>query len=188
MQPEIIKQVKEKIAGEFINIGNTKTSIIETSHRSGTYSVYHKKASASLRTLLKIPEEFYVLWIHGEKQQQYEAICLNLLSPTKKCSYIITGPESEKAYELSKPHANSKIGFSHIDFVKGKMGRNSSEIEIGVCPIRNFDPNILIDNKTLIKYDTDDSFVFYVNCDSKTGSQFCGVPSGWITSICTTCV
>lgn len=188
MKPEIFRAVKAKIATDFINIDNSKTSIIESSHRSPIYDEYHKKSKILLKSLLNVPDNFEILWLHGGKIQQYEGICLNLLGDLKKCSYIITGPESENAFQLSRKHCESKIAFNYIENDKKCDIKQNDELKTS-CPFtnqkclqNNFDPNVLIDNPKMIKYEADDSFVFYVDGDEKIGNQFFGTPFGSIIS------
>jgi phosphoserine aminotransferase len=70
---------------------------LETSHRSPTYERVHTGAIAGLRSLLKVPEDYDVLFLGGGATTQFSLVALNLLEPGRPGEYVLTGRWSEKA-------------------------------------------------------------------------------------------
>ena len=61
----IPKEVMLQAQQEFLNFNETGISVMEMSHRSKEYLPIVEKAEKSLRTLLKIPNNYKVLFLQG---------------------------------------------------------------------------------------------------------------------------
>ncbi len=61
----IPKEVMLQAQQEFLNLNETGISVMEMSHRSKEYLPIVEKAEKSLRTLLKIPNNYKVLFLQG---------------------------------------------------------------------------------------------------------------------------
>lgn len=72
-------------------------SILELGHRSSAFERMAHETEMCLRTLLNIPEEFAVLFMHGGGRGQFNAIPLNLLKENQSADYLITGHWSKQA-------------------------------------------------------------------------------------------
>lgn len=162
MSIEFYNECKNRISEELLNFEGTKISILETSHRSKLYEKMHKDANKNLTKLLNIPEDFVILWFQGERELQYGAICLNLVEPNKKCSYVITGDVSRQAYEEGKRLCDASVAFD-------------------VKHIKNFDQFEQEFNSGL-KYHKDDAFLFYVDEEDSNGFAL-PTPMGILISI-----
>lgn len=73
-------------------------SILEISHRSPTFNAIIEAAEANLRQLLKIPDDYAVLFMQGGARLQFGMIPMNFLRKTgRPASYIVTGSWSKLA-------------------------------------------------------------------------------------------
>ena len=71
--------VLEKAASELVEDRGKGMSILEMSHRSPEYSQVHQKAMQLIKKLLKIPDNFKVLFLGGGATLQFSMVPLNLL-------------------------------------------------------------------------------------------------------------
>ncbi|MFH1652765.1 MAG: 3-phosphoserine/phosphohydroxythreonine transaminase [Pseudomonadota bacterium] len=102
---DVLKKAKE----EFLNYDNTGMSIVEASHRGKAYDVVHKDASKLVRELLKLPDNYHVLYLQGGASLQFAMVPMNLLGEGKSADYVITGDWSKKAYKEAKLFGDVKI-------------------------------------------------------------------------------
>ncbi|MFL8936197.1 3-phosphoserine/phosphohydroxythreonine transaminase [Rossellomorea oryzaecorticis] len=91
------KPVLEKVQEEMLDYEGTGMSVMELSHRSGAFQEIIDGAEALLRGLLRIPDDFHVLFMQGGASLQFSMIPLNLLCPGQTADYIVTGSWSKKA-------------------------------------------------------------------------------------------
>lgn len=179
MRPRLFADVKTRIANEFVNFAGTKNSVVETSHRSPEYSKVHEAAGRAVRRLLRVPDDFAVCWVHGDKMHQYEAIALNFSGNSPQGGeYLVTGPESLEAYNLAVRHTKARAAYDFrtqkppVDPVQGPL-----------CPVATFDPNVLLDAPNSVKIDENAPFVFFVDGDERAGSVFQAPPTGCLISV-----
>lgn len=92
------KPVLEKIREDIPN-WYEGMSIMELSHRLNVVMDLTAKIEANLRSLLAIPDEFAVLFMHGGARTQFSAVPLNLLNGAATADYIITGTWSNLAFK-----------------------------------------------------------------------------------------
>ena len=72
-------------------------SFMEMSHRSPEVVGVARRAEATLRELLAIPEDYAVLFLQGGASTQFAAVPLNLLGEKAVADYVNTGQWSKKA-------------------------------------------------------------------------------------------
>lgn len=103
---EVMKQVHE----ELLDYKGLNISVMEMSHRSAEFVKIRDKAEADLRQLLKIPDNYAVLFMHGGAKTQFDSVPLNLCSTLDKCTldYVVTGSWSEMASDDAKKYAAIK--------------------------------------------------------------------------------
>lgn len=99
MLPEAVLR---KAASELPNYQGTGMSVMEMSHRSDVYISIIENAEKVLRKLMKIPDNYSVLFLQGGASQQFAMIPMNLMSKNKKADYINTGTWSKKAMAEAK--------------------------------------------------------------------------------------
>lgn len=93
--------VLNKAASELVSYGSSGMSVMEMSHRSPDYEAIIQKAEADLRKLMKVPDNYKVLFLQGGASTQFAAVALNLINraPSKKALYAVSGQFSGKAYK-----------------------------------------------------------------------------------------
>ena len=100
--------VLEKAQKELVAYGETGMSVMEMSHRSKMYTDIYDKAVADLRELMKVPEDYEVLFLQGGATQQFSAIPLNMMV-TGKADYLDTGNFAHLAAEEGKRYGEVNI-------------------------------------------------------------------------------
>ncbi|KAK3848101.1 MAG: phosphoserine aminotransferase [Linnemannia gamsii] len=110
----IPRPVLERAQSEFLNYQNTGLSLMELSHRSQPYEDLNNKAQAQLRELLKVPDNYKIVFMQGGGHTQFAAVVYNLIAwrhhqnGTKgdwrqiPVDYVVTGSWSAKAAEEAK--------------------------------------------------------------------------------------
>ncbi len=84
--------VLEQAQRELLVLPGARASVMEISHRSGTFKEIIAAAEANLRTLLAIPDNYSVLFLQGGARQQFSMVPMNLLTPDcPSADYILTG-------------------------------------------------------------------------------------------------
>lgn len=97
------KVVLEKAQKELVSYQGVGVSVLEMSHRSKWFEAILQKAEDNLRSLLKIPSDYHVLFIQGGASLQFSMVPMNLLGNSgKKGAYLITGSWGQKAIKQAK--------------------------------------------------------------------------------------
>lgn len=107
--------VLQKIQSQLLNYQGSGQSVMEMSHRSETFIQIADQAEADLRELLKIPENYKVLFLQGGASLQFTMIPMNLMSSSKKADFINTGEWSKKAAAEAKRFGEVRIVASSDD-------------------------------------------------------------------------
>lgn len=90
--------VLKEAADEMLDYKGTGMSVMEMSHRSKAFEEIIQEAEADIRELMKIPENYKVLFLQGGASQQFAMIPMNLMK-NKVGDYIVTGQWAKKAYQ-----------------------------------------------------------------------------------------
>jgi phosphoserine aminotransferase len=116
-------EVLDEAAQSLIDYNGLGVSIMEMSHRSAAFEKIIQDAEASARDLLKVPENYEVLFLQGGGNGQFAAVCLNFinLKPHKKADYLVTGTWSEKAADEAKK-------YGHVNYVFGDLAKEYEKI------------------------------------------------------------
>ncbi len=101
--------VLKKIQADLLNHQESGQSVMEMSHRSESFIKIADQAEADLRTLLKIPNNYKVLFLQGGASLQFTMIPMNLMCKHKKAEFINTGEWSKKAASEAKRFGEVKI-------------------------------------------------------------------------------
>ncbi|MBO4693624.1 MAG: 3-phosphoserine/phosphohydroxythreonine transaminase [Clostridia bacterium] len=112
MLPE---EVLKTAADEMLEYGTTGQSVMEMSHRSKEYDAIIKQAEADLRDIMKIPDNYEVLFLQGGASTQFAMIPLNLMNKNHKADYIITGQWANKAYKEASRYGDARAVASSAD-------------------------------------------------------------------------
>ena len=95
------EEVLKEVAEEMMDYQGTGMSVMEMSHRSADFQKIIDEAEQDLRDLMKIPDNYKVLFLQGGASQQFAAIPMNLMK-NKVADYIVTGQWAKKAYQEAK--------------------------------------------------------------------------------------
>lgn len=113
--PSVLPEVVLKQAAEeMLDYNGTGMSVMEMSHRSKAFEEIIQNAEQDLRDLMKIPDNYKVLFLQGGASQQFAAIPMNLMK-NGVADYIITGQWAKKAFEEAKKYGNVKAVASSAD-------------------------------------------------------------------------
>ncbi|WP_191566107.1 3-phosphoserine/phosphohydroxythreonine transaminase [Metabacillus idriensis] len=107
--------VLEKAQSELVDFNGTGMSVMELSHRSKSYEEVHNRASALLKELMGIPEEYEVLFLQGGASLQFAMIPMNFLKSETDAHFIMSGVWSEKAQSEASKIGNTNILASSKD-------------------------------------------------------------------------
>ncbi|WP_156289817.1 3-phosphoserine/phosphohydroxythreonine transaminase [Oceanobacillus salinisoli] len=120
--------VLEKAQKELVNYANSGMSVMELSHRSGLFTEIITEAEQLLRELMRIPENYKVLFLQGGASQQFASVPMNLFGENGKAYYIHTGSWSKKAIKEANKFGSIRViassedkNFSYIPSVDQSM-------------------------------------------------------------------
>ena len=106
------EEVLKEVAEEMMDYQGTGMSVMEMSHRSADFQKIIDEAEQDLRDLMKIPDNYKVLFLQGGASQQFAAIPMNLMK-NKVADYIVTGQWAKKAYQEAQKYGKvNKIASS----------------------------------------------------------------------------
>jgi len=100
---------------EFIDFQGTGMSLLETSHRSKEYEEVHDESIALIRQMLKLPDNYHVMWLQAGASMQFAMIPMNLLGGDKSADYIMTGFWSERAVKEAGILGNAREAASSAE-------------------------------------------------------------------------
>ncbi len=107
-------EVLQEAADEMLNYRGCGMSVMEMSHRSKVFEEIIQEAEKDLRDLMKIPDNYKVLFLQGGASQQFAAIPMNLMK-NKEVDFINTGQWSKKAYKEAQIFGKANIIASSED-------------------------------------------------------------------------
>ena len=94
--------VLEQIRDEMLNLKGSGMSILEISHRSKMFDEIINEAVERIKRLLKLGDDFHVVFIQGGASLQFCMVPMNLSIDGKPVDYINTGTWSTKAIKEAK--------------------------------------------------------------------------------------
>lgn len=104
--------VLKEVADEMMDYQGTGMSVMEMSHRSPEFQKIIDNAEQDLRDLMKIPDNYKVLFLQGGASQQFAMIPMNLMK-NRVADYIVTGQWAKKAYQEAQKYGKvNKIASS----------------------------------------------------------------------------
>lgn len=106
MLPESVLNIA---AEQMLDYEGSGMSVMEMSHRSKVFDAIIKGAEQELRDLMKIPDNYKVLFLQGGASTQFAAIPLNFMNGSKKADYVVSGQWSNKASKEAARYGDVKI-------------------------------------------------------------------------------
>ena len=116
------EEVLNACAAEMLDYNGTGQSVMEMSHRSKAYESIIQDAEAMVRKLMKVPDNYKVLFVQGGGSTQFAMVAENLGIHTGKAAYIETGVWAKKAAAEAK-----KLGVE-VDIIASSKDKNYSYI------------------------------------------------------------
>ena len=114
---EVLETIRNDIP-EWLGSG---MSVMEVSHRSKDFVALAARAEANLRALLKVPDDYSVLFTQGGATLQMSMALLNLTAPGDTVDYVITGSWGKKA-------AGEATKFCQVNIAADASDRNFTYI------------------------------------------------------------
>lgn len=96
------KSVLEQAAEAILDFDHTGLSLLEVSHRGERFTAVIEEARSLARELMRLEDDFEVLFLHGGGRTQFMEVAMNLLDGNRKAAYIDTGTWSSKAIDEAK--------------------------------------------------------------------------------------
>ena len=134
----ISEEVLKEVQSEILEFSESGMSVMEMSHRSDIYSEVAFNAKKDFINLLKIPNDYDVLFLQGGATHQFSMIAYNYKHLSGTADYVTTGSWSKKAFneaskifELEFPHKLNIV--QPIFFIFGN-----------ICTISGVDPEFEI--------------------------------------------
>ena len=94
--------VLEEAQRDMLSLPGVGMSVMEISHRSKTFDDIIAGAESGLRDLLKIPNNYQILFLQGGASLQFSMVPMNLLPADATADYVITGSWGKKALKEAK--------------------------------------------------------------------------------------
>jgi phosphoserine aminotransferase len=129
---QIPRKVLEKLnldLSEKTNNWEFGVTPLEISHRSPEFLHILNNLNTSIRSFMKIPDDFSILWTQGGGHGQFSAVPLNMLGNNlKNATYIVTGTWSERAAKeaskylnVNKVSINNNNAITHTELPDSKI-------------------------------------------------------------------
>ena len=109
------KEVMRQASKSAVNFNDSGLSILEISHRSKDFVAVMDEAEALTRELLKVSDDYAVLFLTGGASSQFFVSAMNLLGEDKTACYVDTGAWSTKAIKEAKNFGNVELLASSKD-------------------------------------------------------------------------
>lgn len=105
-------------------------SLMEMSHRSADVMNLFDNATSRVKSLLKIPNNYHVLWLQGGASLQFSMVPLNLLPDKGIADYIETGSWSTKAIKecnrVGTVNVSASSKAKNFSYIPKKLIQNES--------------------------------------------------------------
>lgn len=108
-------EVLETIKNDLPDWLGSGMSVMEVSHRGADFVQLAARAETTLRELLKVPDDYSVLFPQGGATMQMAMAPLNLTAPGETADYIVTGSWGKKAAGEAQKFCNVNIAADSSD-------------------------------------------------------------------------
>lgn len=136
-------EVLEECRNEMTDYNLTGQSVMEMSHRSSDYEKIISQTEQSLRRLMKIPENYTVLFLQGGASLQFACVPLNICVKNR-AAYIDTGIWSNKAISEAR-----KAGIT-VDVIASSEDKQYSYIPKNCRISGDYDYAYICMNNTIV--------------------------------------
>ena len=98
LPPSVIEQA----AAGVLNLNGTGLSVLEMSHRSKDIVAVADEATALVKELIGLSDDYEVIWMTGGASTQFVLAAMNLLEEGKMAAYVDTGTWAAKSIEAAR--------------------------------------------------------------------------------------
>ena len=105
----------ERAGSEITNYRGSGMSVMEMSHRSKVFIQIFEETQAKLRRLMKVPDNYKILFLQTGATGQFSMIPLNLIGKTGRADYAVTGNFSNLAYKEAQKYGQISLAASSED-------------------------------------------------------------------------
>ena len=145
----ISEEVLSEVQSELLEFPNSGSSIMEMSHRSNIYMNVALDAKQDLKDILKIPENYEILFLQGGATHQFSMIPMNFNHLTGSADYITTGTWTTKAFiegsnimDLKEIYSSEKNNFTCAPDIENlKFSDNAAYVHY--CPNETIQGNAI---------------------------------------------
>jgi phosphoserine aminotransferase len=103
--------VLEQAQRELVALPGVGMSVLELSHRGKTFESILAEAEANLRRLLRVPDDYRVLFMQGGGQLQFSLVPMNFLDGGV-ADYVLTGYWGSKAVKEAAREGTARVAWS----------------------------------------------------------------------------
>lgn len=139
---QLPQAILSRIKNELLSYNNSGMSVLELSHRTALFEEILADAEAILRRLLKISDDYAVLFMQGGASLQFPLVALNLRK-MGKAGYIHTGIWSKKAMEEAE-----RINMA-VEIIASSSDQNFTYIPEMPVSFKDYDYIHLTSNNTI---------------------------------------
>lgn len=107
--------VLKTAAEEMLDYHGSGQSVMEMSHRSKIYGEIISGCEQALRRVMKIPDNYKVLFLQGGASSQFAMVPLNLMNGSGRADFVITGQWANKAYKEAARYGKCNVVASSVD-------------------------------------------------------------------------
>lgn len=100
--------VLEQIQNDLLDWQGTGMSVMEMSHRGKAFVSIAEAATADMRELLAVPDDYEILWLQGGATGQFSAIPQNILGDKSVADYVVTGSWGKKAVKEAGKYCDAR--------------------------------------------------------------------------------
>ena len=107
--------VLEEAQRDMLSLPGVGMSVMEISHRSKTFDEIIGRAEAGLRELMKVPDNYHILFLQGGASLQFSMVPMNFLPADGSADYVLTGSWGKKALKEAKKAGSVNVAATMAD-------------------------------------------------------------------------
>ena len=106
--------VLQQAQKELVSLPGVGMSVLEVSHRGEAYTAIHRSAQDGLRQLLRLPDNYRILFLQGGSRLQFCMVPMNFLADGT-ADYVDTGTWSTKAIKEAEGYKVGRVNRAEGD-------------------------------------------------------------------------
>lgn len=124
-------EVLQRAQAELLNWNQQGCSVMELGHRTPQFQALLDQTEADLRQLLKVPEHYKVLFLHGSASHQFAMVPMNFLAPNDSANYLEQAHWSKKAIKEAQAFGTIHVqtAFEQTDAGLGIVSESNWQLD-----------------------------------------------------------